>query len=268
MNKDQFEGASAEGLASAMELADYAKMNQVRARVDSLVKDPQTAEALKPWYRQFCKRPCFNDEYLQTFNRPNVKLVDTDGRGVDRITEKGVVVNGVEYEVDCLIFATGFEVGTGYTRRSGFDVIGREGVRLSDKWGERPVSLHGTMSHGFPNCFFMGLTQNTLTINFPHMLDDQSHHITYIIGAADARQGRAIEPTLAGEAAWCERVRQSQIGNGNFLQECTPGYYNAEGQVEKGHGLSGNIYGGTPMECESIMRAWRDEGSLEGMSLT
>ena len=107
-----------------IELADFRKMNQVRARVDAVVQDKKTAEALKPWYRQFCKRPTFNDEYLPAFNRPNITLVDTRGRGVDRITEKGLVFDGVEYEVDCIIFATGFEVGTAYTRRAALKYTG------------------------------------------------------------------------------------------------------------------------------------------------
>jgi cyclohexanone monooxygenase len=124
-----------------MELADFKKMNQVRARVDALVEDPATAEKLKPWYRQFCKRPTFNDDYLPTFNRPNVTLVDTLGRGVDRVTETGLVDDGVEYEVDCIIFATGFEVGAGYTRRAGYDVYGRDGRRLSDAWADGVRSL-------------------------------------------------------------------------------------------------------------------------------
>ena len=106
------------------ELADFVKMNKIRARVDETVEARDTAEALKPWYRQFCKRPTFNDEYLPTFNRPNVTLVDTsDSQGVERITRTGVVAGGVEYEVDCIIFATGFEVGTAYTRRSGFEAV-------------------------------------------------------------------------------------------------------------------------------------------------
>ena len=113
-----------------MELADFQKMEQIRSRAETLVDDKETAESLKPWYRQFCKRPCFHDSYLQTFIRDSVSLVDTDGKGVERITEKGVGANGVEYEVDCIIFATGFEVGTGYTRRAGYNVIGREGVCL------------------------------------------------------------------------------------------------------------------------------------------
>ena len=118
------DGPPDESLADTLELADFEKMEQVRARVDTLVTDPATAAALKPWYRQFCKRPCFHDEYLQSFNRPNVTLVDTDGRGVDRIAPDGVVAGGQEYAVDCLIFATGFEVGTDYTQRAGYDVVG------------------------------------------------------------------------------------------------------------------------------------------------
>ncbi|MBV8362526.1 MAG: hypothetical protein JO189_32035 [Deltaproteobacteria bacterium] len=119
-------------MAAMIELADFKKMNQIRGRVEAVVKDPKTAEALKPWYRQFCKRPTFNDEYLPTFNRPNVTLVDTRGQGVECITERGVVFDGVEYEVDCIIFATGFEVGTAYTRRAGFEVYGPGGRSLTD----------------------------------------------------------------------------------------------------------------------------------------
>jgi len=109
------------------ELADFTKMEEIRGRVDSIVTDRATAEALKPWYGYFCKRPCFHDEYLQTFNRDNVTLVDTRGRGVERITEGGVVVDGAEHLLDCLIFATGFEVGTDYSRRTGFDLAAATG---------------------------------------------------------------------------------------------------------------------------------------------
>src|SRR5579862_503176 len=177
------------------ELADFRKMNQIRARVDAVVKDKATAEALKPWYRLFCKRPTFNDEYLPAFNRPNVTLVDTCGRGVDRITEKGLVFDGVEYEVDCIIFATGFEVGTAYTRRAGFEVYGREGKTLTEYWADGLKTLHGFYSSGFPNCFHMGITQNGLTANFPHMLEEQARHITEVIVHSKAHEARAIEPT-------------------------------------------------------------------------
>ena len=126
---------SPEGLARKVEMADFLNMEDIRARVDAIVQDPATAEALKPWYRQFCKRPCFHDEYLETFNRPNVTLVDTQGKGVERITERGVVVAGREYELDCLIFATGFEVGTDYARRAGYEVRGRDGGTLDASAG-------------------------------------------------------------------------------------------------------------------------------------
>ena len=132
---------SMEELAETMELADFRKMNQIRGRVDQLVSDPTAAEALKPWYRQFCKRPTFNDDYLPTFNRANVTLVDTAGKGVERVDETGLWVGGVHYAVDCIVFATGFEVGTGYTRRAGYEIVGRDGVKLSDHWGAWPAHI-------------------------------------------------------------------------------------------------------------------------------
>ena len=96
-----------EYLRSAEEL-DYGIMEEHRRRVDELVADPATAEILKPYYRYLCKRPCFHDEYLQAFNNPNVTLVDCPA-GIERITERGPVVDGQQYEVDCLIYGTGFE---------------------------------------------------------------------------------------------------------------------------------------------------------------
>jgi cyclohexanone monooxygenase len=140
-------------IAKNVELADFEKMEQIRARVDAIVRDPATAQALKPYYRQFCKRPCFHNEYLPTFNRPNVTLVDTKGKGVERITERGVVVAGREYEVDCLIYASGFEVGTPYPRRAGFEIYGRGGQTLTERWKDGVRTLHGIHSRGFPNCF-------------------------------------------------------------------------------------------------------------------
>jgi cation diffusion facilitator CzcD-associated flavoprotein CzcO len=252
-------------VARMMELADFRKMNQIRARVDRVVKDKRTAEALKPWYRQFCKRPTFNDEYLPAFNRPNVTLVDTCGRGVDRITEKGLVFDGVEYEVDCIIFATGFEVGTAYTRRSGFEVIGRAGKSLTGYWADGLKTLHGFYSAGFPNCFHMGITQNALTANFPHMLDEQARHISDLIRHAKSQEARCIEPTAEAEAQWVATIRAKAINNLNFLTECTPGYYNNEGMPQQGTGLAGDNYGGGPIEFFDLLRQWREDGGRKGL---
>jgi len=249
-----------------METVDFKKMNQIRARVDAIVKDKATAEALKPWYRQFCKRPTFNDEYLPSFNRPNVTLVDTRGRGVDRITEKGLVFDGVEYQVDCIIFATGFEVGTAYTRRAGFEIYGRDGMTLTDYWADGLKTLHGFYSSGFPNCFHMGLNQNALTANFTHMLDEQAHHIRDVIKQAKSRGAHIIEPTPEAEAEWVATIRAKAIHNQRFQRECTPGYYNNEGKPAPGVGFFGEQYGGGPVEFHDLIRSWRAEGEFKGLT--
>jgi cyclohexanone monooxygenase len=260
--------ASPESMGRMMEIADFKKMNQIRARVDRVVKDKKTAESLKPWYRQFCKRPTFNDEYLPAFNRPNVTLVDTMGRGVERITEKGLVFDGVEYEVDCIIFATGFEVGTSYTRRAAFEIYGRNGKSLTDYWSTGMKTLHGYYSNGFPNCFHMGITQNALTANFPHMLEEQARHITAMIQHAKAVEARSLEPTAEAEAEWCATIKEKAINSLGFLTECTPGYYNNEGHPTAGTGLVGEQYGGGPSEFFEIVRKWREGGEMKGVQFS
>jgi cyclohexanone monooxygenase len=220
---------SGEEMALMSEIADYQKMNEIRDRVTSIVGDSATAEALKPWYGQWCKRPTFNDEYLPTFNRSNVKLVDTKGQGVDRVTENAVVVGGVEYEVDCLIFATGFEVGTAYTRRSEFEVYGRGGRPLSEYWANGMRTHHGFLSNGFPNLFHMGLTQTGLAPNFTYMLDGQATHIAHVVTEVRGREGRSIEPTPEAEAEWVKIVTAPSYIT-EYQNTCTPGYYNGEGQ--------------------------------------
>jgi cation diffusion facilitator CzcD-associated flavoprotein CzcO len=250
-----------------MVLADYRKMNQVRARVDAIIRDSATAQALKPWYRQFCKRPCFHDEYLQTFNRPNVTLVDTDGRGVDRLTQQAVVANGRAYEVDCLIFATGFEVGTSFARRAGYDIVGAGGLTLSKHWADGFRTMHGLVSHGFPNCFFLGFNQSAIPVSVPIALDRQARQVVYMLERARERGRRTIEVTEAGEQAYVDEVRSlSRIGE-RFYQECTPGYYNAEGAPESGQGFFSRMYAGGTLRFFDLLDAWRDEGSMAGLEL-
>ncbi|HEY9216548.1 MAG TPA: NAD(P)/FAD-dependent oxidoreductase [Phenylobacterium sp.] len=253
--------------AELMALADYRKMNQVRARVEAIVKDPATAEALKPWYRQFCKRPCFHDEYLDTFNRPNVTLVDTQGRGVEALTERGVVANGREYEVDCLIFATGFEVGTAYTRRAGYDIVGRGGVTLSEHWSDGLRTLHGLTAHGFPNCFFLGFTQTAITISVPQALNEQALHVAHMVTEARARGAGALEPTAEAEEAYVQEVRSLARMGERFYTECTPGYYNSEGQAGNRRGFFSDMYGAGPLRFFDVLREWRESGELPGLVL-
>ncbi|MCZ6619037.1 MAG: NAD(P)/FAD-dependent oxidoreductase [Gammaproteobacteria bacterium] len=258
---------NSEERAQLMELSDYRKMNQVRNRAENIVEDPELAEALKPWYRQFCKRPCFHDEYLPTYNRPNVTLVDTDGKGVERLTENAVVVDGKAYAVDCLVFATGFEVGTSFTRRAGYEIIGRDEKRLSEHWSEGLRTHHGLQSHGFPNCFFLGFTQTAITVNVPHALNEQAKHVAYILSESRARDKRTVEVTAAAEQDYVDEIhRLSRLG-ARFYAECTPGYYNSEGEPGNRNGFFSEMYGAGPIQFFKVLEQWRAEGSLEGLDL-
>jgi len=253
-------------LAKTMEMADFEKMEEIRARVASIVDDPDTAEALKPYYRQFCKRPCFHDDYLAAFNRENVTLVDTRGRGVERITAKGVVAGGREYPVDCLIFATGFEVGTPYTRRAGYDLIGRDGATLSQHWRDGIRTLHGMQSHGFPNCFFLSQAQAGFTANFPHLLSEQSEHLAYIIARAREQGVRTVEVSEQAEQEWVDTIISLARLGLEFFEQCTPGYYNNEGKPGERSGQNG-FYGGGPVQYFKLLEEWRADGSLPGLVL-
>jgi cyclohexanone monooxygenase len=257
-------GMSPEDIAAMAEIADFRKMNNLRARVDQIVSDPAAAAALKPWYKQWCKRPTFNDEFLPAFNRPNVTLVDTLGQGVERVTETGVVVNGVEYPVDCLIFATGFEVGTDYTRRAEFEVLGRDGQSLSQYWAKGMRTFHGFLSHGFPNCFHMGLTQTGLAPNFTYMLNGQATHISYLVQETLTRNLQTIEPSLQAEADWVALISQQGFMS-QYQTECTPGYYNGEGKAGGGEGFLEGQYPEGPVQFYNLLANWRNEGSLEGL---
>ena len=252
--------------AHATELADFAKMEEIRARVDAVVTDRAAAEALKPWYGYYCKRPCFHDEYLLAFNRDNVTLVDTGGLGVERITENGVVVDEVTYELDCLIFATGFEVGTDYAQRTGFEVLGRDGLTLTEKWADGVRTFHGLHVRGFPNCFVESIAQSGFTVNFPYLLDVQACHVAWVIASALSRGITEVEASASAEAAWVDTV----IGRSALVAErrkaCTPGYYNREGRVDH-RTQQGSFFIGGPTEYADILKAWRVEGTLDGLDL-
>ncbi len=228
--------------------------------------DRETAQKLKAWYRQLCKRPCFHDEYLQAFNAPNTKLVDTDGKGVERITERGVVVAaGAEYRVDCIIYASGFEVGTEYRRRAGFELSGRDGLKLSERWGQGMRTKHGIHVHGFPNAFFVQPTQGAnLISNVPHNLTEAGQTIAAIVRHALEVGAREVEVTKEAEDAW---VALLLSGPGMLLgsQDCTPGYYNNEGQDL---GLRAKLNVGYPAGAQAYFRyldEWRRSGRFDGL---
>ncbi len=254
-------------LQELMQLADFKKMEEIRARAGQVVLDAETAEKLKPWYNQFCKRPCFHDDYLPTFNRPNVHLIDTEGRGVDRITETSVWANGQEYEVDCLVYATGFEVGTSYARRAGYEVTGRGGLTLTGKWKDGVSTLHGMHVHGFPNLFIFSNSQSGFSVNYPHMLNAQAQHAAWIVSEAMQRQAKTIEATKPAEDAWVQTIIDSALMRQKFQEECTPGYYNNEGKPSALAARNGP-YGKGSIAFIKLMEEWRAAGDLEGLALT
>lgn len=253
-------------IAEKMELADFQKMEQIRARAEADVADKDTAESLKPYYRQFCKRPCFNDEYLPSFNLPGVHLIDTDGVGVERFTETGLVANGQEFELDCVIFATGFEVGTDYTRRSGYDLIGRNGQSLKDKWADGIATLHGMQTSGFPNCFIISQAQSGFTVSFPHAMNEQAKHIAYIIQQVAQSNAKVVEVTEEAEQEWVQEIIKMSRLSESFQAECTPGYYNNEGKPNPKSVQNGS-YGAGPVKFFNVIEGWREEGTLAGLEL-
>ena len=201
-----------------VELSDFAKMEELRGRVDDTVTDPDTAELLKPYYRVMCKRPTFNDEYLDCFNRDNVTLVDvSETKGVERITEHGVVARGREYPVDLIVYASGFESSPDVRRRTGVDIVGRDGCGSTSTGPTGCSTLHGFTARGFPNWFYIGVSQNAFSVNMTSMFDDQARHVAYIVAEVMARGARIVEPTQEGQDAWVEpdRTRSRPAGSGS-----------------------------------------------------
>jgi cyclohexanone monooxygenase len=254
---------TAENMLAAFEESDFEKMEEIRTRVDEVVEDEETAQRLKAWYRQLCKRPCFHDEYLQAFNEPSTRLVDTDGRGVERITETSVVVAGNHFDVDCIIYASGFEVGTSYERRAGFDLVGRASRALSSHWSEGMRTMHGVYVHGFPNAFLVQFTQGAnLISNVPHNLVESAATIAQVIAHADASGATEVEVTESAEAAWMDLLHTgvSFLGTG----DCTPGYYNNEGQPA-GDQAAWRGYPLGAVAFFEFINQWRDAGTFEGL---
>ncbi len=250
----------------AYHASDDEKMAEIRARVDAIVTDSDTADALKPWYRQLCKRPCFHDEYLDAYNQPTTRLIDTDGKGVERITETGVVVGGRHYELDCLIYASGFEVGTEFARRAGFDMVGRNGIKLSEYWADGMLSLHGIHVHGFPNAFVVGPSQGAnLISNIPHNLTEAGTTIAAVVAHAVETGADEVETTEGAERAW---VAKLEAGGRTFGADptCTPGYYNNEGQ-DGGRRRLLNVLGYPegPVAYFAYIAGWRSSGEFAGL---
>lgn len=246
-----------------LEAIDFEVMEGFRRRVDEVIDDPATAEKLKPWYGKHCKRLCFHDEYLQSFNLPNVHLVDTDGRGVREMSEAGPVIDGVEYPLDLLIFASGFEVTSGLVDRLGFDPIGRNGVRLSERWHDGTHSLHGILTAEFPNFFVISFIQAGFGLNFVHFLSGSADHITSVID--DCRQNgiASIEATVEAEDEWLQTLWSRSQAIAQYGKTCTPSYGNSEG-ARTMLAARGAVYPGSVIAYLDLLAEWRAAGTREG----
>ena len=244
-------------------------MERLRARCD-IVTDPATAEALKPYYRYLCKRPASNDDYYPAFNQDNVTLIDVaETQGVERLTENGFVHNGVEYEVDCLILASGYEVTNDLDRRWGIETIqGEGGLSIYDYWRDGFQTFQGMTAHNFPNMFFTGFTQAAANASNSKTFIDQGFHIGYIASQALLRGATRIEPDAAAQDAYIKHLRSIAVDTSAFTNECTPSYFNNEGDQTKKRSIFGEPWGEGYYAFEDMLANWRNEGSLKGLNLT
>lgn len=260
---------SIEQFVARRDVVDYQVMERLRKRVEDLVDDPATAESLKPWYRYMCKRPLSSDEFYPAFNRPNVELIDVaDTQGLEAMTEKGFIVKGREYEIDCMIFASGFEVTSDLERRWGIDAIeGRDGVSLYDHWREGPKTLHGSMTHGFPNQFFVGYIQGGLNASVTEQFGRQGEHAALIVAQALKRGIAAVEPSQQAQDEYVRHFEEIEIDTSGFQMECTPSYFTNEGQVKAPWALF-RSYGHGWDAFRKMLAEWHDTGTLEGLILT
>ncbi|MFP6836140.1 MAG: NAD(P)/FAD-dependent oxidoreductase [Pseudomonadales bacterium] len=229
---------SSEEKIRLQENANIDYMMRIHKRIETVVKDPATAEALKPWYMFMCKRPCFHNDFLPTFNRSNVHLVDTHGQGINEIVEKGPQFDGKLYELDLLIYATGFEVQkTGIYNR----ILGADGLDLSEKYHTGVRTLLGVHSVSYPNLFIMGGYQASFQFNLTYILQMQGDHIADCIAYTSRHGHKAIDTAPQAEEWWVQQVISNR-GKTTRNQDCTPGYYNFEGEYQRRQ--DGNYNGG------------------------
>jgi cation diffusion facilitator CzcD-associated flavoprotein CzcO len=253
------------------EAHDFGIMEEHRQRVEELVADPETAEILKPYYRYLCKRPCFHDEYLEAFNSPNVTLVDCPG-GIEEVTERGPVVDGHQYELDCLIYGTGFEAElTPVFRRAGHDILGRGGVSLADKWADGASSLFGMMTRGFPNLFIMPAPgqQAVVTVNYTQLAVLGARFVGGAVGVLERRGVTVFDVDADAEERWSQAVIDSFVDASSVMSACTPSRINLEGNPQLMNPRNGN-YGrglGDYFGYRTVLEEWLEAGECEGLEL-
>jgi cation diffusion facilitator CzcD-associated flavoprotein CzcO len=257
-------GWTPEQIAQAAEEFDFQVMEEHRRRIDEIVEDPKTAEALKPYYRYLCKRPLFHDEYLPTFNRPNVTLVDCPA-GVEKVTAHGVVANGEEYDLDCIVYATGFEPEvTPFPRRAAHEIVGRGGVTMAEAWKDGAQTLHGMMSRGFPNLFLSPGPgqQAVVSVNHTHIMVTGAEHIAETIRRLEDEHVRIADVSQEAQDDWVAKIEAGYADRSAFMAACTPSRLNFEGDPSQANPRNGSYGGGYGdyFGWRDLITEWRRSG--------
>lgn len=266
---DGWPALSIDQFIARRELVDHRVMERLRSRVETMVADPATAEALKPWYRFLCKRPLSSNDYYPAFNQPNVTLVDVaDTQGLQQLTEAGFIAGGREYAADCIIFASGFEVTSDLERRWGIPVVeGRQGRSIYDHWRNGPTTLHGVMTNGFPNMFTIGYIQGGLNASVTEQFGQQARHIAHIVAETLRRGAVVAEPTAQAVADYVAHFEAVAVDTSDFQRDCTPSYFTNEGQVKAPWALFRG-YGPGWGAFQDMLEGWRQAGDMAGIALT
>ncbi|WP_428343140.1 flavin-containing monooxygenase [Mycobacterium sp.] len=270
-NPARRKGMTSEEFIRTAEELDFGIMEEHRRRIDELVHDPDVAAALKPYYRYLCKRPCFHDEYFDAFNRPNVTLVDCPA-GIDQITDRGPIVAGRQYDVDCIVYGTGFEAETTpLQRRVGHDIIGQGGVTLAEKWADGAASLFGMMSRGFPNMFVMPAPgqQAVVTVNYTQIAVLGAEFVSETVALLEKKGARWFDVSAEAEADWTRQIVDTYIDPSAVMAACTPSRINNEGDpggvrprdTNFGRGF------GDYFAYRKLLEGWLASGDFEGLEL-
>jgi len=271
-NPPRPEGMATAEYARSAEEVDFRIMETHRQRVADAVLDAATAEILKPQYRYLCKRPCFHDEFLPAFNNPNVTLIDCPA-GIERITPSGLVVNGEKFDVDCIIYGTGFEAEmTSLSRRAHHVIVGRDNLDLATKWSGGASTLFGMLIRGFPNMFVMPAPgqQAVITVNYTQLAVLGAGFVGRMVSILEERGADVFEVSAKGEESWTRQIVESLVDASGFMSACTPSRLNFEGHPEQANPRNGNYGGGVGdwFGYRELLDRWLKAESFDGLELT
>jgi cyclohexanone monooxygenase len=232
----------------------------VRGKIRQAVHDPATAALLSPHQPIGCKRMCVADDYYETFNRPNVHLVDVSERPIEAITPGGLRTGAREHAFDTLVLATGFDAVTGTLMR--LDLRGRGGLRIQDKWRHGPLNYLGLTVAGFPNLFNIAGPGSAAA--FTSVILTIEHHVDWIVDCIawlDAQGHATIEATDEAESAWVAHV--NAVAAQTVFLSCNSWYLGAN--IPGKPRMFSPLAGGFPAYAERC--AVVADGGYEGFAL-